>query len=128
MSAEEDLDQRGAREAGDELGPDDLELADEDVAGDSDVALTPPDEDEDDEHASAEALPVRRTPATRSADRDDDEVMSLVSDVDDPITDAIPTLVTPIKDGHEFVCARCHLVKPRVQLADAHRGLCRDCV
>jgi hypothetical protein len=27
----------------------------------------------------------------------------------------------------EFVCARCRLVKPRVQLSDSPRALCRDC-
>ncbi|MBA2312919.1 MAG: DUF4193 family protein [Actinobacteria bacterium] len=127
MSAEEDLDQR-AREAGDELDPDDLEPAGEEVDGDPDVALTPPDEDDEEEQTSPAELAMRRPPAAAAADRDEDEIMSLVSDVDDPITDVIPTRVTPIKNGQEFVCARCHLVKPRVQLADAHRGLCRDCV
>ena len=127
VSAEEDLDQR-AREADDELDPDDLEPAGEEVDDIAEVELSPPDEDDDDEQTSLAAVSLRRPPAAAAADRDEDEIMSLVSDVDDPITEVIPTRVTPIKDGQEFVCARCHLVKPRVQLADAHRGLCRDCV
>jgi hypothetical protein len=40
----------------------------------------------------------------------------------------LPSVVVPIKDRQEFVCSNCHLVKARVQLADAARGLCRDCV
>jgi len=125
VSGEEDLDQRAR--AGDEAGPDDLESAEE-VDDDPDAALAPPEEDDEEEQTTPAALIMRRPPAAAAADRDEDEIMSLVSDVDDPITEVIPTRVTPIKDGQEFVCARCYLVKPRVQLADAHRGLCRDCV
>jgi hypothetical protein len=46
----------------------------------------------------------------------------------DTIDERISSRVIPIKDRQEFVCARCRLVKPRVQLADPQRGLCRDCV
>ena len=35
--------------------------------------------------------------------------------------------VAPVRNREEFVCKRCFLVKPKVQLADAERVLCRDC-
>ncbi|MGH2755878.1 MAG: DUF4193 family protein, partial [Actinomycetota bacterium] len=40
----------------------------------------------------------------------------------------LPAKLKPVKDQQEFVCARCHLVKKKSQLADEKRGLCRDCV
>jgi hypothetical protein len=54
--------------------------------------------------------------------------MALSSEAKTPLREPLPTRVIPIRDREEFVCSRCHLVKAKVQLADAERMLCRDCV
>jgi hypothetical protein len=55
------------------------------------------------------------------------DIMALASERDLEVREPIQPRVTPLVNRKEFVCARCHLVKPRVQLVDAERGLCRDC-
>jgi hypothetical protein len=87
-------------------------------------------DDEDSEEASLEELLSQRAAARRGTDEsdDDDDIMALASEKDTIPLEPLPTKVIPIKDRKEFVCNRCHLVKARVQLADADRGLCRDCV
>jgi hypothetical protein len=87
-------------------------------------------DDEDSEEASLEELLSQRAAARRGTDEsdDDDDIMALASEKEPTGLEPLPTKVIPIKDRKEFVCNRCHLVKARVQLADAERGLCRDCV
>ncbi|MGH2694620.1 MAG: DUF4193 family protein [Actinomycetota bacterium] len=96
------------------------------------------DEDEEDEYVagsdagsdqtSLEELLAQRAARRGSAETEDEtDIMALVSGRD-TIEERISSRVIPIKDRQEFVCARCRLVKPRVQLADPERGLCRDCV
>jgi hypothetical protein len=54
--------------------------------------------------------------------------MSFASEAANPPPERMRVRIPPVRDRQEFVCKSCHLVKPRVQLADTKRGLCRDCV
>jgi hypothetical protein len=105
-------------------------VEDDDDEEEEDVAL--PDEDEEEGQASLDELLAQRAAARRGtddADDDSDDIMALSSEKDEPIALVdLPARATPIKAGEEFVCKNCFLVKPRVQLADEARGLCRDCV
>ena len=90
------------------------------------------DEDEDAEGASLDELLAQRAASRRTADDNDDDPADIMALASDPVAAAddppIPPLrVPPVRQGQEFVCRNCHLVKPRVQLADPERGLCRDC-
>jgi hypothetical protein len=110
---------------------------DESTAGteeDESTAGTEEDDDDivtldDDElpQASLEQLRDQRIARKRLDLDEDEDLLALVSDTDLPDAEAAPARVTPIESRQEFVCARCRLVKPRVQLADPARGLCRDC-
>lgn len=62
------------------------------------------------------------------ADDETEDIMALSSEAATPVREPLPSRVIPIRDREEFVCNRCHLVKKKVQLADADKGLCRDCV
>ncbi|HEV2756135.1 MAG TPA: DUF4193 family protein [Actinomycetota bacterium] len=108
---------------------DDAELeGDED---DEELALAGSDDEDEDDESSLEELLAQRAAARRGTDdaEDEDELMGLSSEPDTiPPLEPIPARVIPLKDRQEFVCNRCRLVKARVQLADADRGLCRDCV
>jgi hypothetical protein len=109
-----------------ELEDDELEATEDD----DDLALATDEEDEEDE-SSLEELLAQRAAARRGTDEseDDDDLMGLASEPETiPPIEPIPARVIPLKDRQEFVCNRCRLVKARVQLADAERGLCRDCV
>lgn len=104
---------------------------DDDDEEDDDVAAALPDEDEEEGQASLEELLAQRAAARRGTDDadDDSDIMALSSEKDEPVALVdLPARATPIKAGEEFVCKNCFLVKPRVQLADEARGLCRDCV
>jgi hypothetical protein len=110
------------------------ELDDEELDGDEDdddLPLAATDDEDEDEESSLEELLAQRAAARRGTDEteDEDELMGLASEPDTiaPL-EPIPARVIPLKDRQEFVCNRCRLVKARVQLADAERGLCRDCV
>ena len=86
--------------------------------------------DEDVEGASLDELLAERAASKRASDDNDDDadIMVLATEVHAPATEPLtPVRVAPVRDREEFVCRSCHLVKPRVQLADAERGLCRDC-
>ncbi len=119
---------------------DDDDLVDDDEPIDvselEDGLPEPPDEDEEEDgDASLDEILADRGSAKRSAvtgDADDDEDEDLMAvlapDRDLPMLGPLPERVDPIKDRQEFVCNRCHLVKLKSQLADADRGLCRDCV
>jgi hypothetical protein len=107
---------------------------DEELSGDEDdeeLALAATDEEDEEDESSLEELLAQRAAARRGTDDsdDDEDLLSLASEPETiPAIEPIPARVIPLKDRQEFVCARCHLVKARVQLADADKGLCRDCV
>lgn len=91
--------------------------------------LAPSDEEESDQ-ASLEELLAQRA-ARRSGEVDEDtDIISLVTETDAEVVPEVstPARVPPVQDQEEFVCKSCFLVKPRVQLADPERVLCRDCV
>ena len=108
----------------------DLEDLDEDPEEvEAKLALSADDDDEGEE-SSLDELLSQRAAARRGTDESDDEddIMSLASEKEpDVIKEIIPAVVIPVKDRHEFVCKRCHLVKLRAQLKDEKRMLCRDC-
>jgi hypothetical protein len=120
----------------------DLETGDLEIDANSDEADSDDDEeeedDEEDEYAvssddGSDQTSLEELLAQRAARRgiseteEEPDIMALVPGRD-TIDERIPSRVIPFKDRQEFVCARCRLVKPRVQLADPERGLCRDCV
>lgn len=110
-----------------ELDDDELESDDDD----EELALAGSDDEDEEDESSLEELLAQRAAARRGTDEtdDEDELMGLSSEPDTiPPLEPIPARVIPLKDRQEFVCKRCRLVKARVQLADAERGLCRDCV
>lgn len=80
--------------------------------------------------ASLEELLDQKGTGRKVAPETDEEIdiMAFVSERDQPVGARLPSRVTPIRGGQEFVCNRCRLVKAKVQLADKERGLCRDCV
>ena len=109
------------------------ELEDDELEGDDDeeLALAATDDEDEEDESSLEELLAQRAAARRGTDDsdDDDDILSLASEPETiPALEPIPARVIPLKDRQEFVCNHCHLVKARVQLADAERGLCRDCV
>jgi hypothetical protein len=87
-------------------------------------------DDDEDEEASLDELLAKRSASRRGTDDsdDDDDIMSFVPEPDLGSAEPLPSKLKPVKDEQEFVCARCHLVKKKSQLADEKRGLCRDCV
>ncbi len=108
-------------------------LEDDELEADEDdeLALAASDDEDEEDESSLEELLAQRAAARRGTDEteDEDELMGLASEPDTiPPLEPIPARVIPLKDRQEFVCSRCRLVKARVQLADAERGLCRDCV
>jgi hypothetical protein len=114
----EDLAQEGE--------PEELEDFDEEELEET---LPPPPDDEDASGAtSLDELLAQRAARKGSDEVDDDEIMALQSERDQRFWGTATARVIPIKDRQEFVCNRCHLVKAKSQLADAQRGLCRDCV
>lgn len=124
--------------------PEDLEVLDDEEDGDvgnvddseEDDAAASSENDEDSKETSLEALRAREAEQAqrtsgrrpRAGSEEEIDIMSLKPEADEPITDSIDTIVTPMEDRQEFVCKGCYLVKPRVQLADRERMLCRDCV
>jgi hypothetical protein len=132
----DDLQQREADEQTNDDDLDDLAVGDDEI--EDDEVTTAADDDVDDdvvvpidadelEQASLEQLRDQRTARKRLELDEDEDLMALVSEAEEPVAEPLLPRVTPIKNRQEFVCARCHLVKPRVQLADSARGLCRDC-
>ena len=86
--------------------------------------------DEDLEGASLDELLAQRAASKRGADDNEEEsdIMLLASESSTPVPEPLaPVRVAPVRDREEFVCRSCHLVKPKVQLVDPQRGLCRDC-
>jgi hypothetical protein len=116
-----------------DLKAEDLEEEEDDdvtVDDEDEEALAATGDEEESEEASLEELLSQRAAARRGTDEsdDDEDIMALASEKEPIALEPLPTTVIPIEDRKEFVCNRCHLVKARVQLADAERGLCRDCV
>jgi hypothetical protein len=106
------------------IDPDADESESEDDEEDEYVAAS----DDGSEQTSLEELLAQRAARRGSSETEDEpDIMALVPGRD-TIDERVSSRVIPIKDRQEFVCARCRLVKPRVQLADPERGLCRDCV
>lgn len=106
------------------------EIDDDDLEEEEAKASMAGDDDEEDEEASLDELLAKRSASRRGTDDsdDDDDIMSFVPEPDLGSVEPLPSKLKPIKDQQEFVCASCHLVKKRSQLADEKRGLCRDCV
>ena len=127
MSPEE-LDEKDAEELPSDEAEDEEPDFEEDADADDEDAVLP-DEEEGDQ-ASLEELIAQRAAGRKAADEaeDDSDIMALASEPDEPVIEALPTKVAPIREQKEFVCKSCYLVKPRVQLADAQREYCRDCV
>ena len=84
-------------------------------------------EDGDAEQTSWEELLAQR--AAKHGAEDGDEVSDLMSLADEPVpvVESAPRRPSGVRERGEFMCRSCHLVKPRTQLADEARVLCRDC-
>lgn len=134
---EEEVLDADVEDEDEDIDVDDLETVDVDA-----VLPVPDDEKDDDasedpegaEDASLDEILADRSVPKKGAapdELDDDEVdiMALATDRDiAAVVGPLPERVDPVKDTQEFVCSNCHLVKAKSQLADAARGLCRDCV
>jgi hypothetical protein len=107
--------------------PDELEDDEEDEDDDDDALPKAPDEEAEEEASLEELLAQRASRRAQEDGEDETDIMALASERETPTTGPLPTKVIPM-DRREFVCKRCYLVKARSQLADAERGLCRDCV
>jgi hypothetical protein len=70
---------------------------------------------------------LAKKPEERAAEGEEDEDESILATGRDDRIESLSVKVEPKKDT-EFVCRKCHLVKPiRSQLVDKSRMLCRDC-
>ncbi|MGH2774606.1 MAG: DUF4193 family protein [Actinomycetota bacterium] len=138
---EEDLDDELVDELDDELDvldeDEDLE-EDEDEESEADEESEEEEEEEeesddavaeDSDSTSLEELLARRTAARQGTDYpdEDDDLIALSSEATRKDS-RTKSKVTPLRNREEFVCKRCFLLKPKVQLADSERMLCRDCV
>jgi Domain of unknown function (DUF4193) len=119
----------------DQLEPQDVDLEDEALdtdedADDAELLVEGDDDTESPETSLDEILTARPSPrrGREEPEEEEDIIGALVPDRDLVAIEPLPSVVVPIKDRQEFVCNKCHLVKARSQLADAERGLCRDCV
>jgi hypothetical protein len=80
------------------------------------------------EEAGDESLDeiLAKRPEEQAADEEEDEESILSLDRDERL-ETLTVRVIP-KQETEFVCQKCHLLKPiRSQLADKQRMYCRDC-
>ena len=124
---QDQLDPKKVEDLAEDDDTSDDEELDEDDVEEAEAAL---EEEDEGDQASLDELLAQRAAGRRGGDNadDDDDIMALSSEPAEPIAQTIPTSVTPVKAEEEFVCKSCHLVKPKVQLADPKRGYCRDCV
>ena len=93
-------------------------------------AVEPDEDDEPDVAPVAPATPDASFDELLSKQIDaeeDDEEDTILSLTREERLESLSIKATPIQ-ANEFVCKNCHLVKHNGQLADAKRGLCRDCV
>ena len=137
---DEDLDDELVAELDDDLDvldeDDDLEDGDEEESGAEEEEGEEEDEDEsedavaeDSDSTSLEELLARRTAARQGTDDpDEDDDLSALSSEAARKDSRTKSKVTPLRNREEFVCKSCFLLKPKVQLADSERMLCRDCV
>jgi hypothetical protein len=122
---EEDLVEDEDEESAEAEEEDDEVVEDEDEADEADEA----DEVVDDsDSTSLEELLAQRTASRQVSDDpdEDEDLLALSSEARRKASP--PKSITPIRNREEFVCKRCFLLKPKVQLADSERMLCRDCV
>jgi hypothetical protein len=111
-----------------DLDDEDDESADEEKDDEEEADLTVV-SDSDSEPTSLEALLDQRSAARRGTDdADEDEDFSDLSSEATRAETRAKSKVAPLRNREEFVCKRCFLLKPKVQLADPERMLCRDCV
>lgn len=122
LDEREDLEDDESLDEADSTGEDEAE----DDEGEAPAAAGSGEEDDSDE-ASLDELLAKRSAKADPGDTDDDIMTFIGPPEDETIAEPLPTKAQPMRDRQEFVCKRCHLVKPRVQLADEARGLCRDC-
>ncbi|MDQ3217063.1 MAG: DUF4193 family protein [Actinomycetota bacterium] len=97
---------------------------DEPEGGDELPVAAHEDNDEARPESSLDELLARRA-AKAALEGEEDGLADLISLLDDAPGGL--QVKTPPATRSEFVCSRCRLVKPRVQLSDATRLLCRDC-
>jgi hypothetical protein len=122
MPEVDDLDDLDDFEAAVEADEPALELYDGDEElENADALLAAGAEDDVAEESSLDELLARRAAKTAREEVGPTDLVTLLDDVPDGHEVASPS------KRPEFVCARCRLVKPRVQLSDAARCLCRDC-
>lgn len=111
-----------------EIDLDDYE-ADEDslglYAGDDELPVASYEDDGDGPESSLDELLARRAANAALEGEEEARLADLGSLLDDGRAESRAQAAPPKRP--EFVCARCRLVKPRVQLSDAARPLCRDC-
>lgn len=117
---EDDLEDFGA-EADEEA----LELYDADVAETENDLLVPAADDDAGPESSLDELLARRAAKAALQGEEEGGGADLLPLLDDE-PGGFQVRAAPPKRP-EFVCSRCRLVKPRVQLSDATRFLCRDC-
>ena len=97
---------------------------DEEAEGDDELPVAAhEDNDEAGPESSLDELLARRA-AKAALEGEEDGLADLISLLDDA-PGRLQAKAPPPR--LEFVCSRCRLVKPRVQLSDATRLLCRDC-
>jgi len=95
--------------------------------------VTEDEEDEEEVSGPAPAAPDEEGEASldeilaKKPDHAEDDDESILAMGRDDRSETLSVKVEPKKDT-EFVCRKCHLVKPiRSQLVDKARMLCRDC-
>ena len=113
---EVDLDEYEA-----ETDEDSLELD----AGGDELPVASYDDDGDGPESSLDELLARRAANAALEGEEEARLADLGALLDDGRAERRAQAAPPKRP--EFVCARCRLVKPRVQLSDAARPLCRDC-
>ena len=114
---DEPIEGEAAEELDDEQEPSEADLAD---------ATVPPDPATGGDVESIQELLVKQEAADEAdADEEEEAVIALTKD-ERLVAEPGESRVVPIQET-EFVCKRCFLVKPRSQLADKKRTLCRDC-
>ncbi len=104
------------------------EEEEEEVSTDGTAPVTEEEEEEEEEaededvEASLDVILKERLVVAEEEEEEEDEDSADVEDRSETAVKVLP------KQPDEFVCQSCFLVKHPSQLADAKRGLCRDCV
>jgi hypothetical protein len=90
----------------------------------AELAEEPAEEEESGDESLEDILAKRPEERVVAVEEEDDSILSL--DRDERL-ETLSVRVIP-KQESEFVCQKCHLVKPiRSQLKDRERMYCRDC-